>query len=279
MCHDGGRFFPPRKEEVVAWWEGAKKVTEEDYLLEHVLPEDSESELPNCTILKVIAAKYPQRLPEIYSNVLHQRPYLYSNRIAYAIVDSPVPRQIKIDKLLAGVRHDRLAHKNAALRSLCNLGYENYIALLTEAVEYLPETPQEPYWPQVRFLAEHVADTDSDEAWTTLTITAMRVDTGTKMEFIQAMNCCEVFDKHHDRRVAFLREFLEDTQVRDRASDPHMFGGPCAGFIHGRLVVGDFATLQLAYVLGLDVDEDPEWTAKDWQKLRQRVSIALNTPQ
>ena len=279
MCNDGGDFFQPRKGEVVAWWARVKNVDEESYLLAHVLSREDKSEWVNSIILMVIAAKYPQRLPETYRKVLELHTRVCSGSTVDEIVNSSLPRQTKIETLLKGVRSDRLSHKRAALIGLRDLGYDDYISVLTEAVEYLPERPQEPYWLDPGHFAVLVAQTDSDEAWTTLTMTAKRVDVGTRMEFIGNMMHCNVFDKHHERRVAFLRRFLEDTDVRDCNADPDMFSGPCAGSVHDRIVVGDFAALKLAYTLGLDVNENPEWTAKDWRKLKQKVYAALNTPQ
>jgi hypothetical protein len=76
-------------------------------------------------------------------------------------------------------------------------------------------------------------------------------------------------------RVAFLRSFLNDKTVRDVATNGNKYDGPCAGFTFDRIVVGDFAALQLASLLGVKADADPTWTAADWKRLRSRVDAKL----
>ena len=77
------------------------------------------------------------------------------------------------------------------------------------------------------------------------------------------------------RRLAFLAAFLDDDTVRDTASNPEMFRGFAAGRLFDRLEVRNFAAMQMAAILGTPVDPTPEWKAKEWTEVRNRVRAAV----
>ncbi len=271
------RHFTVTKEAAAEWWKNAQKIGEEAYVRSKVLPEDKNAQWPSDGPLHVIQAKYPKYLPELYGLALKDYSKMYSDPIADALVASSLSRQDKIQALLQGARHRSLDHQRSALFHLLDLKYDGFVPLLVKTLDSLPVTPDGPYWHSVGAFATLVARSKSQGAWNALVRTTKRVDLGTKMEFMNVMNygcgCCE--DTPLAPRVAFLRGFLNDKTVRDVTTNREMYDGPCAGFYFDRIVVGDFAALQLASLLGVKADADPSWTATDWRHLQSRVDAKL----
>ena len=265
------------KETASAWWKNAQKIGEEKYLRSKVLPEDNNAEWPCGGMLSIIAAKYPEYLPELYRVALRDYPKMQSHPFVTALVDSTLPRQGKIQALLHGAEHRTLENRRAALFGLLKLKYEGFVGLLVRTLDSLPATRDGPYWGNVGAFAILVARSRSPDAWDALVRTAKRVDMGTRMEFMNVMNygCGTVEDTPLAPRIAFLRGFLNDSMVRDVATNRDKYVGPCAGFTFDRIVVGDFAALQLASLLDVKADADPSWTVANWKRLRSRVDAKL----
>ena len=70
--------------------------------------------------------------------------------------------------------------------------------------------------------------TNDPRVWGTLEQTAKRVELGTCMEFLSCVGNAKETRQRRER-LAFLRSFLEDTRLRDKASNSFQYGGPCAG--------------------------------------------------
>ncbi len=85
-----------------AWWAMAEKVGEEQYLLDRVLPpvaKEGETLWPQTLPLRLIAVKYPKRLPDVYRTALEKRPDVQSWPLTEALGKSSLPAK---DKLLPG---------------------------------------------------------------------------------------------------------------------------------------------------------------------------------
>jgi hypothetical protein len=108
------------------WFAAAKKVGEEKWLLDHVLPTRDTAATrvygrPEEHILRVLGAKYPKHLPAAYRAILKQRPPLNSEGAVQAIVASRLTREAKTELLLEGVRQTELGHHDVALRGLAEV--------------------------------------------------------------------------------------------------------------------------------------------------------------
>lgn len=120
-----------------------------------------------------------------------------------------------------------------------------------------------------------VTNTPDPDAWRTLAEVAKRSEVGLRLEMMGVMDYAFIEERQRPQRVAFLRQFLSDRSVRDLSANPKGFEGPCAGFVFQRLAVRDWAALQIAAILELDVDPDPSWSDREWASLRRQVRIAL----
>lgn len=110
------------KEKAVAWWQVARNLGEEKYLVTHVFPpDDTEAKWPNQQALRLLAAKYPHHLPEVYRTLLDKRPNLQSWPVAQAIAKSSLSREIKVSLFRYGAASNNLYHSDIARRELQNL--------------------------------------------------------------------------------------------------------------------------------------------------------------
>jgi hypothetical protein len=258
------------KEDALAWWGKAKEAGEEQYLVDHVLPTNPESESPNDLILKRLANKYPKHLPKIYTTVLEDRSHIDTGSLATALVASPIARNVKIQLLVKAGKHSNLIHRRAAFWVLKDFDHERFIDLLVQTLEKLPETPAEPYWrcPEASF-ACLVGATSEPRAWEALTKVAKQVDVGLRMELIQS--ACQN-EKTKQCQIRFLSSFLDDDSIREEKSNPKMFEGPFAEFHYPRLEVRNHAAMTLAWILKIKSEPNPEWGEEEWKKLRDQVA-------
>ncbi|HEY3357899.1 MAG TPA: hypothetical protein VGQ83_31900 [Polyangia bacterium] len=164
--------WPASREAAAAWWKRARATGEEAWLRAHVLPADPKDAWPRRAMLELLAAKYPQRLPEVYRTVLTARPQLQSWPIVAAIVGSRLPPHTKTELLLLGARHADLEHRRAALWELRERAPAQFRQILLATLRLTPVTPTTPYWScREAAFAHLVIETDDDEAWRVLLAT------------------------------------------------------------------------------------------------------------
>jgi hypothetical protein len=265
--------FAVAKVDAQAWWDKARKVGEEAYLLAHVLPK---GEWPHSMMLSIIAEKYPQQLAKVYKTILNERPEMQSWPIAEAVSKSLLPDEEKRELLIHVSRHKILEHRRPGLQELQKLDPQQFMTLLLATLEALPRTPTKPYWgcPEAGF-AHLVKNTDDPRAWTVLEKVAKRSDVGLRMELMGPMDYRCGGDGHRQQRLEFLAAFLDDAEVRDVNSNPKMFDGPHAGFTFARLEVRDLAAMQIASIIEMPDQPDKNWTPEQREKLRKKVKEAV----
>jgi hypothetical protein len=264
------------KADAQAWWDRARKVGEEAYLLGHVLPAGEKAEWPNTLMLDIIAKRYPQHLPRLYRAVLGERRKMQSWPVAEAVARSSLPEAAKRDLFLHAARHKNLEHRRFGLLQLQKLDPQQFLTILLETLDGLPKTPTEPYWtcPEAGF-AHLVLKTGDPRAWKLLEKVARRSDVGLRMEFMNPMNYSHLGNRHRKQRLAFLAAFLDDAEAPDVKANPRMFAGPHAGFTFHRLAVRDLAAMEIASILEMPDQPDRTWTPKQWKKLRSQVKKCL----
>lgn len=264
------------KADAQAWWDQARKVGEEAYLLGHVLPNDEKSEWPQRLMLQIITSKYPHHLPRLYKTVLDERPRMQSWPLAEAVARSSLPKTEKRDLFLAASRNKSLEHRRIGLSHLQEFDPQQFITILLGALESLPKTPTEPYWKcREAALAHLVMATDDARAWTMLEKVAKRSDVGLRMEFVNRMAYSYVGDRQRRQRLEFLAAFLDDAEAPDVKANPELFDGPHAGYSFKRLEVRDLAAMQIAHLLGMSERPDLNWTPEKWKELRNQVREGL----
>jgi hypothetical protein len=258
-----------------AWWERARKQGEEAYLLAHILPAGRTNTFPNDHLLRVIAKRYPRRLPGLYCTVLDERPEMESWSLSEALGKSSLPCGEKVELFLRASRHKNLEHRRAALWELKGLDQKVFVERLVETLESLPTKPEGPYWKcREATFARLVVQTADPRAWRALERAAKRADVGLRMEMLEGVGG-DAKDPQRKERLAFLAAFLDDATIRDPRSDAKMFEGPHAASQYPRLEIRDYAALEIATLLKLPEKSRPEWKPEEWAALRAKVRESL----
>jgi hypothetical protein len=116
------------KKKVHAWWEKARKFSEEEYYARSVLTlyknENSKHHL------QFLARKYPKALLPLYRKLLGGYPERDGADLLAAVMNSKLPGTSKREALLAGLIEGNRRQHDAALRQLFNLMPGDLIQLL-----------------------------------------------------------------------------------------------------------------------------------------------------
>jgi hypothetical protein len=86
----------------------------------HVLG-DKESTWPKMLMLEIITQKYEKNLPQVYRNMLADRPKMDGSAVLHAISISSLPAAQKRTLFLLGVKHENPTHRREALEHLKKL--------------------------------------------------------------------------------------------------------------------------------------------------------------
>jgi hypothetical protein len=264
-----------KKSAATQWWAKAQKIGEETYLLDRVLPAPKAArDNPNLHLLRVIAVKYPKRVPELYRTVLDKRPNLESWELVETLVACQLPAKDKLDLVLMGAKHGDYNRRLPALRALKDLDKKQFDSLLIETIESFPTDVRGEYWTcEEHFIAKLAIESGDPRVWTVLEKVAKRAKVGLRMELLSHLS-----DRRNPKwrveRLRLLAAFLDDAEVRDRKADKR-FEGPCAEFNYERIEVRDFVAIELAWLLGGKIELKLNRTAEEWAKERDKVRAAL----
>ena len=149
--------------------------------------------------------------------------------------------------------------------------------LVMPMIEQLPTDVDEPYWTsEAANLTHIIMHLDDVEIWKKYLTATRKASVGLRMEMMNPVNYSYIKDKHKTYRLAYLAEFIDDKEVRDKQKNPKRFEGPCAGFTFQKLAVRDFVAMKLGSIL-LKMKERPDarWTEAQWRELRESVKSKL----
>jgi hypothetical protein len=280
-CQQG---YEVQKMEAKRWWDEARKVGEERYLLDHVLPRDAsegKSRYVNEDQLRVIQLKHPKHIPTLYRTVLDQRPELESGPLAEAVSQSKLPAQEKLDLFLYAAGHQDNRHRLPALGAIKELDPKQFDARLLTTIKAFPDDVAGPYWdcPEVR-IARLATASDEPQVWQALEKVAKRATVGFRMELLSQF-AYPRDKRHRPERLRLLASFLEDDTSREIGSskkyeEPSLGAhGIYAGAPYRKLDVRDFVAMELAILLGIEVELNPERTPAEWAEIRGKVREAV----
>jgi hypothetical protein len=276
-----GRRDRVEKAAAKKWWDEAREVGEERYLLDHVLPRDGKAGQVDSHQLRVLLARYPKHIPVLYRTVLDKRPEVDSWPLAEAVTRSKLPAKEKLGLVLYAAGHKDNRHRLPAFRALKELDQKQFDALLLATIKALPDDVPGPYWtcPE-SYIARLANESDEPQVWQALGEVAKRAAVGFRMQLLN--HFADPRDKRHrPERLRLLAGFLDDDAARDRESSKK-YDGPCAGFHYHRLAVRDFVAMELADLLGIEVELNPDRTPDEWagirHKVRESVEQALAKP-
>ena len=265
---------------VLHWWNATQGTKARAYLRERAITRGREDKPEvNESVIAALGRQYPNEPIALVEAKLDEFEYVHD--LLEATAGSAATEEQKNRVYLRAASDAHWRKRTVGIRRLLEAGHPDAVALLIREIARIPETPPEAYWVcaagRVAVIARY---TEHAGAWAALTERAKRVDVGQRLEMMQAVNRSTT--PHNPRVLEFLSAFLDDEAVRVIPKDrfemrggkdllERPFTGPCAGFTFDRLVVGDFAALQIAYVLKLDVNADANWGSAEWRALRLKV--------
>jgi hypothetical protein len=269
---------PVNKEAAIKWWEEARKVGEERYLLDRIIPQrsnDGFQQYVNKHQLRRIEVKYPKHIPTLYRTILDERPEVGSWELVDAISRSPLQTKEKLDLLLIGADHKDYRHRLSALRGIKEVDRKRFDALVLAIVKALPDDVETPYWkcPEL-YLALLATESDDPQVWETFEKLTRRAAVGFRMELLD--NCGNRKEKRGSlEHLRLLASFLDDDTVREISSSDKYDTGSAARH-YQKLAVRNLAAMGLASVLKIEVKLNPERTPDEWAKIRENVRQAVD---
>lgn len=259
------------------WWNKAQLIGEEKYLLEHVLPDINKGRNAHISehLVKLIELKYPHQLPSVYEKVLTERPELHSSMLAHALLQSKTDDRRKLSLFLRAAQHNDCRHRLPAFHALRDLDKKQFTSLIIDAIENLPVDVSGEYWycPEAH-IAKFAMDVDDPSVWKTLESVARRSVLGMRMEILHQFGDPKD-TRRRIERLRLLSSFMDDAEMRDVDVNEKL-GGPGAGFPYHKIEVRDFVSLEIARMIGIEIELKLDRTKEEWSDIRKRMREALN---
>lgn len=262
-----GPYLHVDKEAAAAWWKEALKVGEKPYLLDRLGKLDDN---PNPDTFKIVAHKYPEVLFDHCMELLEAGKAV-DYKLFEIFAESSLPDEQKATVLRKGAASEDQEVRWSALRQLHAYDEETFVTVLVETLDSFGDRATGPAWDSIESRYTHVVLlTKRQEAWDALLRAAKRAEPRLRMQYMNPMNYTYVADRVREQRLRFLANFVFDEAVRVRAGI-----GPEAAFQWDRIRVGDFATMKLGSILGIEPDPEPEWREEQWTEYCPKVLAAL----
>lgn len=283
--------FGANDELVNKWWKEASALGEETYVKKHavaigdVIDEEDVAGAPETQKLRhgslsgplfiLAVEKYPHLLPDIYLQVIKTSFESHPVAEAFMKVDR-IPRERKIELLIAGIATNHGDHRHAAalrLRKLDSARADEFLLKFLEEAEGSPKSPG--VYERDDGLGGLVGDSTNLEVWRSFDALLDRADVQMRMELIYFLRPPRTAPREVLR--AFQRIFLRfrnDTAVRDNADwDLDVRPPSHAGFRHDRISMRNYIHQKFAEWLELKIKEpDDKATEEEWRKYREIVS-------
>ncbi len=258
-----GRIYRPEKAEVQKWWETARDLGEEAYLLRYVLPPLHKPIPPELSVnipaARLIGVKYPKHLPSLYRNVLENRPDYNTWELSEIVMKAAIPVEEKLDLLALAARHKDSWHRLPALHCLSKLDKQLFAKLLAAAIDELPkDRSNRGVW-----IAHLVMETDDARAWQALEKAVARASPALQMELLDLHDSSKEV-RHRSKRLHLLTPYLDDSTVYD------------PGVSNRKIEVRDFVAMKIADLIGIAVERE-ERTPEERAKIRNQVREALES--
>lgn len=260
---------------VSEWYEVAKKTGEERWALDHILSGEGRV---NRYLLRLIRAKYPHHLPQLYKSVLRREQNLHTDAVAVEVAASALDRETKLDLLRAGANSRQGAHRLPAVVALEHVDRAEYRKAVKATLKWISSTKLDAKDWEFQFnsyqLVDLVRRAGDTECWSELRLTCQAAPPPARMRLIDRVSD---FNQARDpdnlkQSLKLLMELLPDRTVRD---SNEINGFPHPGHAYPMLAVGDFAALRLAEYLDYEVPWDQKRTASEWATIREAVRVEV----
>jgi len=298
-----------------AWWDSVKDLKEADYLIDNAvqartvpfkmpqpamsanMPEQSRkhweriqkqqeksrerSARESCAardhIIQIIAAKYPNRMPELFERATSACPEASNWLLIRLMGRAKIPDERKLPALVRVATDGNPESRRTAVEQLLDARHPEAARLLEAGIDTIPRQWEgSEMQKQAQMWGRLAPKSDDAAVWNRLTRVAREAEPAQRIEILEAMICCSNQDPcvNRDRRIEFLGKFLDDAAVRELSEmDARQVFIAAHGQTH--VSVRDVATSQLATLLDLEACCAWPQNEAEWAILRGRVSAAL----
>jgi hypothetical protein len=236
-----------------AWFARAQKIGEEKWLLEHVVrrekpePRANDGGQSEVHLFRVIGAKYPKYIPELYRAVL-KKPWSSYGDYIDEILASKLTREQKIALFEEGAKHEDTNHRFAAIEGLAGVDKPLFNKHLLKELKEVSVKPKKSKVgvPGTEQLARLVKRSDDPECWNALTAAAKAADYDTRTDMLFVFSPDRVpddVDPIRRQRIEFFARFLDDRT-----------NGPSNDQDHPHEEVRDYAASRLAALFRFPVE-------------------------
>ena len=231
----------------------------------------------NTIPLWILGQSSPQSLLNLCASIPTKLDTNGLFKLSDAIVNAKLSRENKVVALVDIFDQlDSFQQKRSVLQRLAVIDQKLCLKLARPVLESLPIDIDGEYWTSEAANYTHVViQLEDDSIWRDYLRIAKQASVGLRMEMMNPMNYTYIEEKNRNRRLAFLAEFLNDTEIRDSSVHPEKFSGPCAGFTFEKITVRNFAAMKLASILNIKTRPTEVWSENQWSKLRNSVQLTL----
>ena len=258
-----------RRRLATVWFANAKKIGEEKWASTHAV----QMRTTNPALLRLLAAKYPKRLIEIYRDVLKNDLDISSAQIVAALIHADLPLQEKIDRLLEATHHRRKIHRLDAIKGLEVLDNACSTRALTKHFLRLADEPQTNEEIAVSsFEIELLWKANDEKCWDAFIRCLKKAPPSNRIYVLDYL----VPDSgplkiaryaHHFRAMESL---WSDTEIRNGNVKDQLY----PAYQYPKLTVGDAVTLQFAKLMDIEVPWKRTRTSEEWTTIRHQVQTA-----
>lgn len=240
------------------WFGEARKIGEEKWLVDHAVPKGELKSIvnqrgrPEAHLFRVIGAKHPSKIPELYRAVVRKPQSSYGDYIE-EILASKLTREQKIALFEEGVRHADFGHRIAVMDGLASLDQKllrkHLLAALSEIVDKKGAGEISESVDGLAHLVEQFGDgecweallraaraADYDSRWSTLFVISLDLDP-------------DDFDPCRRHRIQFFSAFLDDSTTKP----------PVKGDDEFHEEIRDYAATRLAAQFRFPVERYGPW--------------------
>jgi hypothetical protein len=260
------------------WWEHAKAIGEEQYLVENVLPlKDSQYDSPNAHNAAILAHKYPEKLPDVYEELLNRYPQAQKWEIAELLAGSKAPQEEKERLLVRTATTGGSDQHIGGFWALVKMKSPQTLDLLIARLDSLPSKPEGADWlREAGALGLMVQELDSPRGWDALERLARRSVVGQRLEILGDLNNLSVTGLRQRHRIEFLAKFVDDHTLCGFSQDAKGFDGPHPAFDLKKITVRDEVLQSISYQVGVRRYPRDDWKLEDWDAWRPEVEAALH---
>ncbi|MGI8924905.1 MAG: HEAT repeat domain-containing protein [Fimbriimonadales bacterium] len=242
-----------------AWWSAHEDLSEEEYLVRNAVVR-SDLQGDSRTLNRMLGAKYPRRLGEVYARALRERSPGSAAHLANEIAVSVLPKPVKVDLLRAGLASYESQMRVSAIKALAKVD----VAMFKR--EFLRDIGRELSHEHFR-LANAWPDED---IWQELARLVEKSELSVRLDYV-SMGVTSLSGPS-PAQLRFLLHFFDDAEC-----DPEKVGQPIEKVGYLGYSVQNLAAARAGYYLLKPAKlPDAGETKAFWEQYRKKVRALIN---